>query len=78
MDMKKKDWIRKLTSRKFWMSASGFVSMMIAALGGTESEGVQAAALIMAGATVISYVIGEGMTDCSGIQEDINDTQEEE
>lgn len=30
--MKKIDWIRKLTSRKFWLSVASFVSMLIVAL----------------------------------------------
>lgn len=57
------DWKKKLTSRKLWLSIASFVSMLIIALGGTESEGAQIAALIMAGATVIGYVIGEGLAD---------------
>ena len=57
------DWKRKFTSRKLWLSVASFVSMLIIALGGTESEGAQIAALIMAGATVIGYVIGEGLAD---------------
>lgn len=63
--MKKIDWVRKLTSRKLWMSIASFVSMMIIACGGTENEGAQIAALIMAGATVIGYAIGEGLADSS-------------
>lgn len=59
------DWKKKLTSRKLWMSIASFVSMLIIALGGTESESAQVAALIMAGATVIGYVIGEGLADCA-------------
>jgi hypothetical protein len=59
------DWKKKLTSRKLWMSVASFVSMLIIALGGTESESAQVAALIMAGATVIGYVIGEGLADCA-------------
>ena len=61
--MKKIDWTRKLTSRKLWLSIASFVSMMIVALGGAESEATQISALIMAGATVIGYVIGEGLAD---------------
>jgi hypothetical protein len=57
------DWRRKLTSRKLWVSIASFVSLMIVALGGTENEAAQVAALIMAGATVIGYVIGEGLID---------------
>ena len=61
--MKKIDWIRKLTSRKFWLSVASFVSMLIIALGGAEGTATQVTALIMAGATVVAYVIGEGLTD---------------
>ena len=61
--MKNIDWARKLTSRKLWLSVASFVSMMIVATGGTENEAAQVAALIMAGATVIGYVIGEGLAD---------------
>jgi hypothetical protein len=61
--MKKKDILRKLTSRKFWLSLASFISMMIVFLGGSENEASQVAALIMAGATVIGYAIGEGLAD---------------
>jgi len=57
------DWKRKLTSRKFWMAIASFVSMMIVACGGSESQASQAVALIMAGATVVAYILGEGMAD---------------
>lgn len=62
--MKKKEiWIRKLTSRKFWLSLASFVSMLVIFFGGSENEAAQVAALIMAGATVIGYAIGEGLAD---------------
>ena len=61
--MRKKDILRKLTSRKFWLSLASFISMMIVFLGGSESEASKVAALIMAGATVIGYAIGEGLAD---------------
>ena len=63
--MKKIDWIRKLTSRKFWLSVASFVYMLIVALGGAEATATQVTGLIMAGATVIGYVIGEGLADAS-------------
>lgn len=59
------DWVRKLTSRKLWLSIASFVSMMFVALGGAESEAAQISALIMAGATVIGYVLAEGLADSS-------------
>lgn len=55
--------IRKLTSRKLWMSIASFVSMLMVSCNYAESEASQVAALIMAGATVIGYVVGEGLAD---------------
>lgn len=61
--MKEINWVRKLTSRKLWTAAASFVSMMIVATGGTEDTATQVTALIMAGASVVAYIIGEGLTD---------------
>lgn len=82
--MKNINWARKLTSRKFWLSVASFVSMMIVATGGTENKAAQISALIMAGATVIGYVIGEGLADNANagasVEQEIEylDTDEEE
>lgn len=70
--MKSNNIIRKLTSRKLWVSVGSFVSMMIVATGGTESEAAQVAALIMSGATVLGYVIGEGLIDGSNKKTEFN------
>lgn len=59
------DWVRKLTSRKFWTAVASFVSMMMVACGGTESQAAQVTALIIAGATVLAYIIGEGRVDAA-------------
>lgn len=75
--MKKIDWIRKLTSRKFWLSVASFVSMLIVALGGAESTATQITGLIMAGATVVGYVIGEGLADAGNSSGDGTDAVEE-
>ena len=65
--MKNINWIRKLTSRKLWTAVASFVSMMILATGGTDSTATQVTAIIMAGASVIAYIIGEGLTDSSNV-----------
>ena len=75
--MKNIDWVRKLTSRKFWAAVASFVSMMIVAFGGTENSATQIAALIMAGASVIAYIIGEGLTDTANAGIDVDNTIEE-
>lgn len=59
------DWLRKLTSRKFWLSLASFVSMMIVAFGGADDVATQVSALIMAGASVLGYLIAEGLADSS-------------
>ena len=59
------DWRRKLTSRKLWMALAGFVSGLLIFLGHSESEAAQIASLIMSGASVIAYCIGEGLADQS-------------
>lgn len=64
--MNKIDWKRKLTSRKFWMAIAGFVSMLVVAFGGSENQATQITSLIMAGAAVVAYIIGEGLADASG------------
>ena len=61
--MKEINWKRKLTSRKLWTAVASFVSMMIVATGGAENTATQVTALIMAGASVVAYIIGEGLTD---------------
>ena len=63
--MNKIDWVRKLTSRKFWLSVANFVGMLVVALGGTDNQATQVTALIIAGATVLAYIIGEGLVDAA-------------
>ena len=60
------DWIRKLTSRKFWAAIAAFVSMMIVALGKSQETATQVTSLIMAGAAVVAYILGEGLADAAG------------
>ena len=65
--MTKKDIIRKLTSRKLWLSVASFVSMLCIAFGKSDSEAAQVSALIIAGATVIAYIVGEGLIDSANL-----------
>ena len=60
----------KLTSRKFWVAITEFVTMLIIALGGAVEGAAQVTALIMAGAGVVAYIIGEGMADAAGVEKD--------
>ena len=63
--MRKIDWTAKLTSRKFWAAIATFVSMMIVAIGKSEETATQVTSLIMAGAAVVAFIIGEGLADAA-------------
>ncbi len=63
------DWAKKLTSRKFWTAVCSFVALLVVALGGTDNQAAQITALITAGATVVAYIIGEGLVDASNKSE---------
>jgi hypothetical protein len=78
--MKKKETIpemiiRKLTSRKLWMSICAFVVLIMTARGFTEAEAAQMSAIIMAGAVVLGYVLAEGLTDSAHMDEDEETTE---
>ena len=61
--MNKIDWKRKLTSRKFWAAVFGFITPIMIAAGAGDNEITQVAAIVMGGATLIAYIIGEGLVD---------------
>lgn len=61
--MKKIDWKSKLTSRKFWVAIVTFITSIITAFGASDSVVAQVTGIIMAGATAIAYIIGEGLVD---------------
>lgn len=72
------DWKRKLTSRKFWAAVVGFVTPIIIISGGSQELAMEITAIVMAGATLIAYIIGEGLTDAanagnSGVDSDETD-----
>ena len=69
------NWVQKLTSRKFWAAVCEFVSMMVLAFGGTENEATKIAAIIMAGAGVVAYIVGEGLVDAASAGKASNTVQ---
>lgn len=79
------NWKRKLTSRKFWVAVIGFVTPLLLAFGKSQDDVTQIASIIMAGGTLIAYIIGEGFIDASSVgseeeeeEEANNDNKEEE
>lgn len=59
------DWKRKLTSRKLWVAVAGFVSGLILAFGGAENTAQMVTGVIMQGASVLGYLLAEGLTDAA-------------
>lgn len=59
------DWKRKLCSRKLWAAIAGFVVGLIVYFGGSAERAEQTSGLIMAGASVVAYILGEGLADSS-------------
>ena len=66
--MTKQDIIRKLTSRKLWLAIVGFVTPLLLAFGVAETTATQVAAIIMAGADVLGYVLAEGLADAAHVK----------
>lgn len=60
-----KDWKSKLTSRKFWAAVAEFVTMLLVFFNYPQDKTTQITALIMAGAAVIAYIVGEGLIDAA-------------
>lgn len=56
---------RKLTSRKMWAAVVSFVTLLVMAFGVAEDTATQVGSIIMAGASVIAYIIGEGLVDAA-------------
>lgn len=73
------DWKRKLTSRKLWLALAGFISGLIVALSGSAEVAETVSGCIMAGASVVAYIVGEGLTDAAhATTTDTADKKEEE
>ena len=67
--MSREDMIRKLTSRKFWLAVAAFVTELIIAFKGDAELAETLSGMIMAGATVIAYIVGEGLIDAGNVGE---------
>ena len=59
------NWKQKLTSRKFWAAVIGFVTAILVAVGVKDPTAGQIIAVISAVATLIAYIVGEGLVDAA-------------
>jgi uncharacterized membrane protein len=72
------NWKQKLTSRKFWAAAIGFVTALMVAFGVDDLTIEQVIGLITAASTLIAYIIGEGMVDVARLNAEASTKNEEE
>lgn len=75
MKIDKINWKQKLTSRKFWAAVTGFVTALLVAFKVPDLTIEQVVAIISACATLIAYIIGEGMVDAARINGDTNENK---
>ena len=63
--MTKEDWVRKLTSRKFWVAIAGLVTGIVGFLKNPTTDTEVITSLILALGSVVAYSISEGMVDAA-------------
>lgn len=63
--MTKQDWIRKLTSRKFWLALAGLITGLVGFLQHPTTDAETITSLILALGSVVAYVIAEGLVDAA-------------
>ncbi|NLO85926.1 MAG: hypothetical protein GX096_10960 [Clostridiales bacterium] len=59
------NWKQKLTSRKFWAAITGFITALLVTFGVDNMTTEQVVGVVTAAATLIAYIIGEGMVDAA-------------
>lgn len=62
------NWIQKLTSRKLWLAVAAFVSGLVLAFGGDENTAQTVSGCIMSGASVLGYLLAEGLVDAARVE----------
>lgn len=69
---------RKLTSRKLWVAIAGFVSGLIVAFDGDAETAETVSGLILQAASVVGYIIAEGLTDAAHANDATGDIIEDQ
>lgn len=64
--MDKIDIVRKLTSRKFWLAVVALVTGLLTAFNVDAGTVEKVSGIIMSGASVVAYIIAEGLVDAEG------------
>lgn len=75
--MKKIDWRRKLSSRKFWAAVSGVVISVMVMFGASSSEQERVAGVISSAGVLACYILAEGAADKAAINNPDDDINED-
>lgn len=65
--MDKETFLRKLTSRKFWVALVAFVSALLTAFHVSEGSIAQVTSIIMAFGSLLIYILAESATDVASL-----------
>ena len=69
----KRTWKDKLTSRKMWASVVGVIISIMVLCGVDTDTQQKTVAIVTASATLIAYIVGEGLTDAAHTEENKKD-----
>lgn len=64
------DWKRKLSSRKFWAAATGWLTSLLAAFNVPQSNIDQTILIACGVGSLIAYMFAEGIADCKNNNKD--------
>lgn len=65
---KKKQLIRKLTSRKFWVALCGFITALLVAFNVDKGSIEQVTSIVMAFGSLMVYMLSESATDVASLK----------
>ena len=57
------DWMKKLTSRKLWLAVAGLTVSVVTLVSGNAELAERISAIVLAAASVVGYLIAEGLVD---------------
>jgi hypothetical protein len=64
------DWKSKLISRKLWIAVAGLAIAVVDLVSNPSNATNEITAVVLALGSVVSYIVGEGMTDVASINAD--------
>jgi hypothetical protein len=69
--MRKIDWARKLSSRKFWALVAGVASSVALGFGVSESEIAKITGIIGSVGSVAIYILAEAYVDGKAVEDEL-------